>query len=440
MQVAAKVLEGGEVVAIGADGKPFGEGDVDCRMLHVLPKFFAPATCAQYIRSHPVELQVKCSFGEVVPDGGIKIRQPYPNQRYFVGGSETLRNGWLVKIPEGVAEFELEFVWIFSKASGWTDFEVWRVEHAIQVQLLPGEKNVYTMDAACWPYNAETQAKPRSAVTLAGVYEDGPDAYEERDIISISHEFRSSDGERGDSVLACCYRIEERLGIPSIAYEKAWTLHAFQDEQLHEVGQDGAFNPADDLAHSANAEIELPAQIFLDAIRLAQSVPFDAQSEFGLKCKGVMGGCESHPALKLLTEWWAAHCSDAAPLGAGSVMPWVRVRDDGLYWCGDRQVPNMPVDSFGSVKAAAALIGKSVLLHFSAAAQHFTFDANGVNVRYVTGEIDFSIGVDESEVRSGEFDQAWEALGALANFPYHFSAAYSELERLAEQQRDAEAQ
>lgn len=437
MHVAAKVMEDGAVVAVGADGKPFGEGDIDCRMLHILPKFFSPAIYAGEIRSRPMELEVKCSFGEVVPDGGIKIRQPYPNQRYFVGGSETLRNGWLVKIPEGVASFDLEFVWKFSKAWRWANFEVWCIEHVIHVQLLPGDKNVYTMDAACWPYNAMTQEKPRSAVTLAGVEDDADDAYEGRDIAMKEHRFL--DDEEGDPVIACGYRIEERLAIPPIAYEKAWSLSAFQEEQLHEVHQEVAFTSDDDAAHCANAEIELPAQTFLEAIRLAQVVPFGAESQFGKSIQGVMAGCESHPALLLLIEWWAENCSAAAPLKAGSVMPWVRVRDDGEYWCADRQVPNTPVTSFGCVKSAAARIGNAVLLHFTAAAQHFTFDTGAVNIPYVTGLIDISIGISESEIRSGAFDYAWESLDALARFPDRFPAVHAELERLAEQQRVAEA-
>ncbi|MDM8356607.1 hypothetical protein [Pandoraea communis] len=425
-------MDDGEVVAVGADGKPFGDGDVDCRMLHILPKFFAPLTCVAEIRSRLVALQVKCSFGEVLPDGGIKIRQPYPNQRYFVGGSETLRNGWLVKIPEGVENFDLEFVWSFSQAWRWADFEEWCIEHVIHVQLLPGEKNVYTMDAACWPYNVATQERHRSAVTLAGVADDADDAYEGRDIVLREHRFL--DDEEGDPVIACGYRIEERLSIPPIAYEKAWSLSAFQEEQLHEVQAEADFNSDDNAVHCANAEVELPAQTFLEAISLAQSIPFDAESEFGKLTKGVMAGCESHPALKLLTEWWAANCSKAAPLKAGSAMFWVRVRDDGQYWCGDRQVPNTPVNSVGSVRSAAARIGDAVLVHFTAAAQHFTFDENGVNIPYVTGQIDVSVGVDESEVRSGEFDYAWESLDALASFPYRFPSAHAGIERLAKQQ------
>lgn len=429
-------MDDGEAVAVGADGKPFGDGDVDCRMLHILPKFFSPAIYAGEIRSRPMELEVKCSFGEVVPDGGIKIRQPYPNQRYFVGGSETVRNGWLVKIPEGVASFDLEFVWKFSKAWRWADFEQWRIDHVIHVQLLAGEKNFYTMDAACWPYNVARQEKPRSAVTLAGVEGDADDAYDGRSV--IAKELRFVDDEDEDPTIACGFRIEERLAIPPIVYEKAWSLMAFQEEQLHEVQQETTFSTAHDEAHCANAEVELPAQILLEAIALAQSVPFDAESDFLRGIKGVMGGCESHPALKLLAQWWAMNCSDRAPLGAGSAMPWVRVRDDGEYWCADQQVPNMAVSDFSYARFAAARVGNVILVHFIAGAGDFTFDENGVNIPDVTGQLDISVGIGESEVRSGEFDHAWDSLKALAHFPYVFPAAHAELERLAEQQRAVE--
>ncbi|MBB3268877.1 hypothetical protein FHW79_006555 [Azospirillum sp. OGB3] len=56
--------------------------------------------------------------------------------------------------------------------------------------------------------------------------------------------------------------------------------------------------------HRENASLEMPASLFVEAVRFAGAVPFGEQAEFG--CGRGAGSCERHPAMQLLADWWNA--------------------------------------------------------------------------------------------------------------------------------------
>ncbi|WP_432263179.1 hypothetical protein [Cupriavidus sp. TMH.W2] len=311
MKFATIATSSGEVLTVTADGNPLGKGDVDRRVLHIRPKLFVPKAALAHLNYEEVELTVTTTLGiDITPPGGVQIRQPYPNRRYFVGGSTEMRNGWVVPIPEGVAEFDIQFAWLLNRAWLWAHAEGWECRQLIHVQLLPGEGRTYTMDATCWPRDAQS-AGGRSAISLVGHQEDEDLGAGNRDIV---REANLVVPDQPDMVVG--HYIQERLAIPPIYYEQAWSIQAFQEEQIHEV-KHVTFTKFSD-SHRQNGSVEMPASILLEAIELARSIPVEKGSAYANSVAGQPGGLESHPALKLLNDWWDQHRRDGHKMKVGS--------------------------------------------------------------------------------------------------------------------------
>ncbi|KPY55632.1 hypothetical protein [Pseudomonas amygdali] len=429
MKVATLVAPDGTHTTVTADGKPLGSGDIDRRVLHILPKLFVPSGVQSRLKPLEVLLEVETTLD--IPMLGIddiRVRQPYPNTRYYVGGSQTSRNGWVVNLPDGVDEFDIKFKWEFFNAYKFSRWDELHVEHLIHVKLLPGDNRTYTMDSSCWPRGGigdDPKDLPfkGTAISLIGLDGDeDPRLSTNRDIIRISElVFKNGEGEPDDYAGQI---IEENLTIPPVAYEKVWSLRAFEEEQLHEVEQVSSFQSYRD-EHKANAAHEMPASLLLSAIHSAREIPFGKDSAY--LGKG-FAACEGHPALVMLNEWWEAHRTDDKTMRAGHAMPWVRVKDDDEYWCGYGEVPNTKIGDMAYCKDASARVGDSILLVYCAAAEHFTYpDPRGVQTYLADGKEFNDIGVGKDELDSGEYDEAWYALEALARFPSNFSAAYTAL-------------
>jgi len=433
MKVATLVAPDGTETTVTADGKPVGNGDIDRRVLHILPKLFVPSGMGKRLKPLEMLLEVESSLDvPMLSVDEIVIRQPYPNTRYFVGGSKESRVGWLINLPDEVSEFDLKFKWEFFNAWKFSPYDELVMEHIIHVKLLPGEGRTYTMDSSCWPRGKKSEDERDlpmngTAVSLIGLEGDkDPRESSRRDIIRINNLVYTEDGVPTDYHAGQV--IEENLTIPPVAYEKVWSLHAFNEEQLHEVKQTSRFTVCLD-EHVANAEIEMPAAVLFAAIQQAQDVPFGADTAY-LKS---FASCESHPALVTLNEWWEEHRADGKPMKAGHAMPWVRVRDDDEYWCGYYETPNMKIPHMVGTIKANARVGDSILLVYSAAAEHFTYpDSHAVLTYLADGQSYNDIGgVSEAMVRSGEYDESWYALKALSALPEMFPEAYAALKRAA---------
>lgn len=441
MKVAALVSPDGTTTTVTADGKPLGDGDVDRRVLHILPKLFVPSRVVKHLKPLEVLLEVESSLPiPMLAIDDIEVRQPYPNTRYYVGGSKTSRNGWLVNLPDGVMEFDLKFKWEFFNAWKFSNYDELIVEHIIHVKLLPGEKRTYTMDSACWPRGGKTGDDrdvpfKGTAVSLIGLDGDeDPRETTRRDIIRINNLVWQEDGVPTDYHAGQV--IEENLVIPPVAYEQVWSLNAFQEEQLHEIKQVARFTSHHE-AHDANADHEMPAAVLLHAIQQARTTPFGKTSEY---MKG-FASCEKHPALVTLNEWWEEHRTDGKPMKAGHAMPWIRVRDDDEYWCGYGEVPNQKIPGMLYSKKANARVGDSILLVYCAAAEHFTYPApHAVQTYLADGQEFVDIGgVGKEMLLSGEYDEAWYALDALCGLPERFPEAFASLQRLAAASSSVEA-
>jgi len=441
MRHATLVKPDGSAVTVGPDLKPLGDTDIDRRVLHVLPKLFVPAHLARKIKVTDIDLQITATAGvEIAPAGEIVIRQPYPNTRYFVAGSEQSRNGWVINLPEGVSEFDIVMSWVFAHPYRWWIYQAddLEVQHLIHVKLLPGDFRTYTMDSSCWPKepgwqreNELTGKVGRSAISLMGHPDDAdPREKTHRDILKIS-DLVFTTPETGSQEFYAGHYIEENLSIPAIAYEQAWSIHAHSAEQLHEVKQVSTFSNNQD-QHRKNASIELPASVFLEAIQLAESVPFDRDSDFWKPEILRRGIFESHPALQLLCKWFEDNRVDTKAMKCGFAMPWVRVRDNDEYWCGYYETPNEPMDVFEAGAPATAVLGESTIVTFSASHEHSVYsDERGLENFLADGQPLSQVGIPKELFESGEYDEAWYSLEALASFRRRFPAAFAEIQSLA---------
>lgn len=433
MQYALQQLPDGQRRIVDAQGNPLGTGDVDQPILHVLPKLFVPAEILDHsskrfsegLACEEITLTVTCNLPfDVLPEGGIDIRQPYPNRRYFVGGSKLIRNGWIVPLPQDVSEIDLEFQWHIESASIWRIFpkDDWSVRHLLHIKLHPGTGLTYSMDGACWP-SREGAAMYVSPISTLGFEEETDIDLTRRQIVQ-ELDLVYTDGElKGD---LAGYFLEEQVDITGIPLEQAWSISAFDEEQLHEVRQSAAFSSCNE-AHRANGAVEMPADLLVQAIKQAEEIPFDTDSAFAASVAGVPGGMEQHPAMRLLCDWWETVRPAGEPFRPGYAMPLVRVRDDGEYWWGHHEVPNSPVDDFNPTGRDAARIGDLVLVLFQACQSSATFDESGMTTLLPSGTTFSTIGIDKEQYLSGESDEAWYCLNALASFRLRFPAAWEVL-------------
>jgi hypothetical protein len=174
----------------------------------------------------------------------------------------------------------------------------------------------------------------------------------------------------------------------------------------------------------------MPADPFVNAVQLAREIAFGKGSEFALG-QGI-GHCEKHPAITTLCDWWDTNAPVEVSRCSGFFMPWVRVQDDGRYWAGYSEIPETPIEAFARTPEAQARIGNLLMVQFFKGARHFTFDRSGANIPDVLGRFVNSAGVDQKDIESGKFDEAWYTLEALAGFPSRFPEAWKELRRLAD--------
>lgn len=177
MQYALKTLPNSKSEIVDANGNPLGKRDADRPVLHILPKLWVPAELLGRSKKHfggllceDIVLTVTSTLPiDLVPEGGIQIRQPYPNRRYFVGGSKLIRLGWIVPIPADVTKFDIEFKW-YTDSPAFCDAYLrddWTVRHLMHVELHSGQGVTYSMDGSCWPGTKDT--KRITPVSVLGI-------------------------------------------------------------------------------------------------------------------------------------------------------------------------------------------------------------------------------------------------------------------------------
>lgn len=417
-------------VIVRADGTVPQPWDASRPVLHLLPKLLL-GSGVLHACPHP---RVSCmatvlSPSGIILPGHLVVRQPLPSRRFLVAGTDDSRYGFLVPLPPDLpGEVVIRFSWRFADAVQ-ADV-VWRqgvedaigVDHVLRLRLRPsGHGQVFSMDTSAWPDRDAGAPSPCHTQPFAVLSKEGLPCARKR---SVELELDPS-----TDVLA----MDERLDVPGILLSDVWGFAEFEEEQLHEVGQTAAFDPASPatLAHRANACVEMPASVLVEAVRFARNVPYDE----GTAYHGSMAATERHPALLALCGWWNANAPEPLHRRAGLCMPWVRVSDEGDYWCAHYEVPNMSVDQPPCWPEAAARVGDVALIEFGQGLRAATFNPD-LELWDVTGRLRCSVGVGEDEVRSGKCDEGWHTLEALACFPERFPAAWAWLVKCSPDSQD----
>lgn len=262
---------------------------------------------------------------------------------------------------------------------------------------------------------------------LLGLSEESKVDSAQRKIVRTSDLIFTAGPQKGE---LAGYSIVEKIEITGVPLEQAYTIDAYQDEQLHEIEQTALFTK-DNEAHRANGPIEMPAEVFLKAVSLAEQIPFDKDSDFAKVVAGLPDGLERHPAMLTLCDWWVSARPQGEPFTPGSAMPMVRAQNDGQYWFGHHDIPNAPVERFNPSGRDIARIGDQMLILFQATQRSAVFgpDDFGMTIMLPSGEAYNEIGIDKSRWLNGDWDEAWYCLSALASFRKRFPAAWQYLNK-----------
>lgn len=208
------------------------------------------------------------------------------------------------------------------------------------------------------------------------------------------------------------------------------------DNNLDAVVQTAVFgdDDPDRDAHRANAPIEMPAALFVQAVHLACEIPPISH--------GIPAECEQHPAVRLLCDWWDTVRPASEPLRPGSFMPWVRVQNDGRYWAGYYEGPHEHVQGFNPRGTDCARVGDALLVLFYAeqAAAFWKEEAlppspygfSTLVIRRPSGRSHMAMRLRRKDVEDGGYDEARFSLEALRAFPERFPALWAALSQVSE--------
>jgi hypothetical protein len=416
MKVAMMIDGDGNSTLVDSELRPLGKEDVGHPTLHILPKLFVHGRDTAYLRCSDMQLVVTSNIDIPMPQA-IGVTQPYPNYSYYVGGTEGSRNGWLVDLPDDSPQsFWVRFLWTIDVLPG-SQLDSGRlvaggvrwVEHTVDIEICEGEGNVHSMDPCNWAYSAE-RAPPllTSAIGFADLRGDAVLPTADRDSLVIEQD-------------GATIRMRERMMIRGVPLAQAWTVGAFQDLQLHEQRPVVNFELDElTLMHRRNASVEVPSEMFIDAVNAAWSF---SEEDVEAAAKAAPGVFEEHDALRKICSWLNSNRSPEAHLEIGSFMPHVRVSADGPYWCADRQVPNCEIEGYCE-SVNAARVGDVVLLELRAAQRHAQLDDNGLGVLGPNGREVYSIGITADDYLDRRFDSAYDCICALRDFRLNFPAAW----------------
>lgn len=410
-----------------ADGTEVGTADTDRPTLHLLPELLMPVGCP--VDLSEVRLEVFCDPElemKLLPQSGIKVRRPYPNPRYLIGGSEESRNGWCVDATDLPRELPIEFRWTITGATAvaCAGTPLWVVRHVLAISLEEGSHRTYTMSVSDWPRGGAPAAPIyRSAIAMPRA-SHFTEKYKHREIW-LAEEVDHTSFCDGSGLL-----IREGLTIPPIPFEQATSINAHQDLQLHEMDRQSTFETGN-AEHYALAQVQIPPEVLIKAICLAQTLPFDIQEmDDGLDHTGYL---ENHPAMQVLRDWWETNrpqCDNSLPFGF--VMPYVRVTEAGDYLCGYREVPDASLEVMQGLEETSASCGDAIILQFMASQRLHKYDEHDcLTIQFANGQEASTVGVSRQDVMSGRYDEAWYSLQALAMLPSNFPEAYAALEQKA---------
>lgn len=192
--------------------------DAQRRTLHLLPVLQVDPF--DRVAPDDISLTVTLSWlnEPVSPSSGWVIRQPYPNNLYFVAGSGSCHLGHFVSLPEDLQAGEVVFQWTVA-APGVAPGH-FQVIHRLDLAFREGVGRMYSMDVANWwphsEYFSENHAVP----------EIGRNRFSRLKSHGVSPARRASVDE---SIRKGCRHvsIHESLSLPAITLDDCWTIESY---------------------------------------------------------------------------------------------------------------------------------------------------------------------------------------------------------------------
>lgn len=405
----AVVKLGNTPVLVTADGNLVPHKDETEWTFHVLPTLYLP----NFSDSEPPEtIKLLVSSPElgdaVLPDGGIVIRQPYPNPDYYVAGTAERKMGWSVKLTSDLTTIHLVLDWEFS-AEGCLIWEtgIYKLRHELEFKLQPTRQgHVYSMDVPSWKNGLSSGISKPIAVI------------DERDFEPLNS--HGSEQQFSFEYIAepdFCNQIliKQFLFLPSCAWSDLASDEFEEMRLLRDIEQTATFTKyVED--HRRNACCEIPASVVHRAIALAREVPLRQGSLY-------FSNYEAHPAMICLSQWWNQNATVESYRCAAHAKLWVRVEDDDEYWCGYDEEPNRSVKQGVSNPQCVARWGNLLLFEFAKAHNQIYYDDGCLVCPSVDGDIfEMVDGIDLEE-----YHPAWYGLVALQQFPERFPIAWEAL-------------
>nr|WP_298411680.1 hypothetical protein [uncultured Halomonas sp.] len=193
-------------------------GDARLRTLHLLPVLQVDPF--DRVTSDAISLTVSVSWLDVpvTPDSGWIIRQPYPNQLYFVGGSDDCHLGHLIPLGDDQTRGEVTFHWTVAAPNRPPGH--FQVTHRLDLTFETGTARVYSMDVANWWSHSEFVSQERPIPEIG------------RNCVSrlTAHGLSPLRQAEVEESVRAGYRhlaIQETLALPAITLNDCWTVETY---------------------------------------------------------------------------------------------------------------------------------------------------------------------------------------------------------------------
>jgi hypothetical protein len=385
-------------------------------LLHFIPCLVIPEQVAIHRNTIACRMEINGSGVEPLTVA-LSVQQPLADPRRFVGCTPGSRYGAVVPLERVPSLLLVTLFWSLPPGQYDSDQTVYgrlTIRHDIALRLIPTDRgHIFSadLDAQSWWRSPRFQAERHQPYAA---WESQLLQPERRECWRGLHQNQ--------------LRLYDLIEVPSCNAEDIKGFHATKHLQLHEITQSAKLSPdsQETRAHRINARLEMPAEVLVEAVRLARNIPFHSGTPYFRQGPGCG---EDHPALRHLTAWWNSHCPDPAMACAAIGIPWVRVAEDGLYWPTQAEDQPRPIDRPMKTPDTAARIGDLLLIEFLQGHADAIHDGTDLVLFDVLGREACRRRVSHRDVETGGYDPASSCLSALATFPARFPAAWRWLTR-----------
>lgn len=357
----------------------------------------------------------------VIPAERIILRQPMVNPMHVIACAGDSRNGWEVVLPDGIDEFDLRFDW--SLQVGGTE-EAYMVSHRLTVKLEAGGK-YFSMETYNWPRHADM---PRGATLLdirAMAFPRGDGD------ISRWRKVKHSvivDDDVGSSIDGTITVYEEEFFMPGLTKQQYEEDSDTRNVQLREVKAVRHFTTNIE-QHQRNAIAEMPRGVFIEAVHRARDGDWRKWKPAG----GVRPGyLESHPAIRVLRNWWKKNVPGEAESNPGWAMVSCRVGDDGNYWADlghEGAAIWIDMKDLEQTRKSQARCGDFLLITMFKSQAFSKTDGKTVFSTTMDGAVGMCANGTVKGFDAAQEDFAVVTLGALEIFPERYQAAWDAMQR-----------